>query len=78
MNITYLVVGGLTGVGYAFAMWLFENRARNVLTVSRNAISHPGVSVPKKKAKEKGCCLFVQDCDIANEKFFLELLGVII
>jgi NADPH:quinone reductase-like Zn-dependent oxidoreductase/ubiquinone/menaquinone biosynthesis C-methylase UbiE len=74
MNITHLIVGGLRGVGYAIALWMMEKGANYMLCVSRNALSHPNLPVLQKKATEHGCTLVVRNCDIADEKSFLELL----
>jgi hypothetical protein len=45
-----------------------------MLCISRNALSHPNLPALQKKAKEHGCTLVVRNCDVANEKGFLELL----
>jgi len=74
MDITHLIVGGLRGVGHAIALWMMEKGAKHMLCVSRNALSHPNLPALQKKAKEHGCTLVVRNCDVADEKGFLELL----
>jgi NADPH:quinone reductase-like Zn-dependent oxidoreductase/ubiquinone/menaquinone biosynthesis C-methylase UbiE len=71
---TYLVVGGLGGVGRAIALWMIEQGARHVLVVSRNAASHPDAAQLIDDARADGCNLYIRDCDVADEAGFLKLL----
>ncbi|KAJ5219498.1 hypothetical protein N7468_008702 [Penicillium chermesinum] len=71
---TYLVVGGLGGVGRAIALWMIEQGARHVLVVSRNAASHPDAAQLIDNASAHGCNLYIRDCDVADEAGFLKLL----
>ncbi|KAJ9316634.1 hypothetical protein DTO271D3_3141 [Paecilomyces variotii] len=73
---TYLVVGGLTGVGSAIAEWMItKTGARNVLLTSRNATSHPAARRLRDEGETCGCNVLIRDCDVADEKSFLKLLA---
>ncbi|KAE8384250.1 putative polyketide synthase [Aspergillus alliaceus] len=71
---TYLVVGGLGGIGRAIATWMIENGAKNLVLVSRHATSHPEAPQLVKMAETAGCRLQIHDCDISNEASLLQLI----
>lgn len=73
-NSTYLIVGGLGGIGRALAGWMVERGAKNILVVSRNAASHPEADPIKQRAAQNGCNLQVVNCDVSDEASFLRLL----
>ncbi|KAF7554507.1 hypothetical protein G7Z17_g2865 [Cylindrodendrum hubeiense] len=72
---TYLITGGLGGLGRAIALWMVQKGARNIVLVSRNAQSHPGAASLIQQAKDDGCNLQVRNCDVSDESSLLELLG---
>ncbi|RWA09000.1 hypothetical protein EKO27_g6114 [Xylaria grammica] len=71
---TYLVVGGLGGIGRTIAIWLAERGAKHVLLVSRNAESHVDAPELKREAKKLDCDLHIRNCDVANEDSLRALL----
>ncbi|KAH0433744.1 hypothetical protein CcaCcLH18_05731 [Colletotrichum camelliae] len=73
-NATFLVIGGLGGIARAITWWMVEKGAKNVLLVSRNAESHPQAREIADKARAEGCNLVIKNCDVSNERDFLELL----
>lgn len=72
---TYMVVGGLGGIGKSIAEWLIEKGAKAVLLVSRSAASHPDAGALVEAATEKGCNLVVRSCDVGNEDELKRLLS---
>ncbi|KAH8680684.1 type I polyketide synthase [Xylariales sp. PMI_506] len=72
---TYLVVGGLGGIGRAVAEWMIEKGARNILIVSRHATSHPDVESLSLKGAKSRCSIHFHNCDIADEASLVGLLG---
>jgi aryl carrier-like protein len=65
---TYMIVGGLGGIGLATAYWVMEQGAKNVLIVSRNAVNHPkGLSLVEQ-GQRNGCNIHLRNCDIADEE----------
>lgn len=74
-NATYMIAGGLGGVGRAIALWMMEKGAKTILLVSRNAESHPDAENLVRKATAEGCNLHVRNCDVSSEKGLIELLA---
>ncbi|KAI1412829.1 hypothetical protein F5Y13DRAFT_199683 [Hypoxylon sp. FL1857] len=73
-NATYLIAGGLGGIGRAIALWMVEQGAKNILLVSRHAESHPNATELVQKGLKGGCNIHVKNCDVSDEKALLELL----
>ena len=71
---TYLVSGGLGGVGSAIAVWMMERGAKNVLLISRKAESHLNRAELLSKANEYGSNLQIRNCDISIETQLIKLL----
>lgn len=74
-NATYLVIGGMGGIGQDLAAWMMENGAKNLLLLSRNAAINADVPRMKAMAAADGCNLQVRSCDIGNEQHFVDLLA---
>jgi len=53
---------------------MVQKGAKNILIVSRSAENHPNAPSLNETCKEGGCRAFVRNCDVADEKSFLELL----
>lgn len=70
-----MVVGGLTGIGYAVTEFLMSKGANNLLIVSRNATKQPSIANLHTKASESGCKVHIRDCDVTNESSLVELLA---
>ncbi|KAJ5338978.1 hypothetical protein N7452_005706 [Penicillium brevicompactum] len=71
---TYLISGGLGGIGRAIASWFIENGAKNVVLVSRNATKHDETPKLLEEAQAAGCRLLIRDCDVSDEQRLLSLL----
>ncbi|KAI1502213.1 hypothetical protein F5X99DRAFT_427602 [Biscogniauxia marginata] len=71
---TYLIAGGLGGIGRAITSWMIENCAKNILLVSRNAESHPDAVELVQTAKAEGVNIHVRNCDVSSEEALLKLL----
>lgn len=71
---TYLVVGGLGGIGRTIAIWLAERGARHVILISRNAETHVDAPQLRQEASDLGCDLRIRNCDVADESSLNELL----
>ncbi|KAI1563604.1 Polyketide synthase modules protein, partial [Pyrenophora tritici-repentis] len=72
---TYLIVGGLGGIGLATAYWMMEHGAKNLLIVSRNALAHPKGLALAQKGTECGCNVHIRNCDISDEANVRHLLA---
>ncbi|KAJ3560035.1 hypothetical protein NPX13_g9448 [Xylaria arbuscula] len=71
---TYLIVGGLGGIGREICSWMMGSGARNVLLVSRNAEDHPEAKLLMEIAGEKQCKLLIKNCDVSSERQLAMLL----
>jgi NADPH:quinone reductase-like Zn-dependent oxidoreductase len=72
---TYLLSGGLGGIGRTIAYWMIEKGAKNILICSRNAASHAEATALVESGKAKGCNVHIQNCDVSDEKSLVKLLN---
>ncbi|KAK3347608.1 LOW QUALITY PROTEIN: putative polyketide synthase [Neurospora tetraspora] len=71
---TYLIVGGVDGIGGAIASWMVSKGARSVVLISRNAETHPQAEGLVEDAALRGCRLQVLNCDVSSEESLVRLL----
>lgn len=62
---TYLITGGLGGLGRSLAGWFVDHGAKNLLLLSRNAMSSPHAQ-PLRDQLGDGVHLELANCDVAN------------
>ncbi|KAH9905003.1 polyketide synthase [Xylariomycetidae sp. FL2044] len=72
---TYLIVGGMGGIGRVITSWMMEMGAKNLLVVSRNAEASPDVPDMQLLAEADGCNLVIRSCDVSDEESFLKLVA---
>ena len=72
---TYLIVGGVTGIGCAVTEWMMSKGAKNLLLVSRHATTHPNAPKLQSQGEAVGCNVHIRDCDITDEDSLVELLA---
>lgn len=72
---TYLVTGGLGGIGRAITLWMIDRGAKHILITSRRGLSDPEAAQLLQSARSKGCNIQIRSCDISNEDSFVKLLG---
>ncbi|KAI1106150.1 hypothetical protein F4804DRAFT_59666 [Jackrogersella minutella] len=73
-NATFLVVGGLGGIGREMTSWLMEKGAQNVLVVSPNAEKHPGAASLLQRASREKRNLRLHNCDVSSEESLIKML----
>ncbi|KAJ4422355.1 Type I Iterative PKS [Gnomoniopsis sp. IMI 355080] len=71
---TYMIAGGLGGIGLALAEWMMTRGARHILVVSRRAESHPQAEPLRARGQARGCNVVVRNCDIAHRESLMALL----
>jgi acyl transferase domain-containing protein/NADPH:quinone reductase-like Zn-dependent oxidoreductase len=71
---TYLIVGGVDGIGGAIASWMVSKGARSVVLISRNAETHPQAEGLVEDAALRGGVLQILNCDVSNEESLVRLL----
>ncbi|KAH6660300.1 polyketide synthase [Truncatella angustata] len=74
-NSTYLIAGGLGGIGHALAKWMMNRGARQIVIVSRRAESHPQAASLIDLGQVLGCKIVVCNCDIAQEDQLVQLIA---
>ncbi|KAI0465887.1 polyketide synthase PksD [Xylaria cf. heliscus] len=64
---TYMVVGGLGGVGRLLLRWMVSRGARYILAPSRSGISSPAAASLVQEIRRKGVSIFTPKCDVSSE-----------
>ncbi|KAF2229541.1 polyketide synthase [Viridothelium virens] len=67
-NASYLIVGGLGGIGRAYARWIVDHGAKHLILLSRSAASSPQATVLKKELSATGANVILKDCNAADIK----------
>ncbi|PWY81670.1 polyketide synthase [Aspergillus sclerotioniger CBS 115572] len=63
---SYMLVGGLGGIGRATALWMADHGARTLIFVNRSGLSHVQSQATVRELAEKGVRVFVHAVDISN------------
>lgn len=71
---TYLIVGGVGGVGAAIADWMISRGARRLLLISRRAEEHAEASALRERGRQQGCVVEVRNCDVTDSNALAQLL----
>ncbi|KAG8533450.1 putative PKS/NRPS-like protein biosynthetic cluster [Bacidia gigantensis] len=66
---SYLIVGGLSGIGAAFAKWMVSAwGAKNLILLSRSGQTAKGASKLVQGLEQAGAAVRVQACDVTNRQ----------
>jgi NAD(P)-dependent dehydrogenase (short-subunit alcohol dehydrogenase family) len=65
-NATYLIIGGLGGIGRSLARWLVDHGAKNLILLSRNAVSSPHARELQSSLTVLGVNVALRNCDTAD------------
>ncbi|KAH7265653.1 uncharacterized protein BKA55DRAFT_590873 [Fusarium redolens] len=65
-NASYLLVGGLGGLGRATSAWLAEHGAKNLIFVSRSGTSKPEAAALVERLEKNGVNVAVLRCDVSD------------
>ncbi|KAL2833622.1 polyketide synthase [Aspergillus pseudoustus] len=63
---SYLLVGGLGGIGRSIIRRLIKRGAKNLIVLSRSAANKPGTHEIVKEYQDTGCRIAVRNCDVAD------------
>ncbi|KAL4894910.1 hypothetical protein BDV59DRAFT_192302 [Aspergillus ambiguus] len=63
---SYMLVGGLSGIGREMAMWMAEHGAKTLILVSRSGLSKAGCDETLTELGKKGTKGIVYACDVSN------------
>ncbi|OQD90731.1 hypothetical protein PENANT_c001G07681 [Penicillium antarcticum] len=64
---SYLLVGGLGGIGREVALWMAQNGAKSLVLLNRSGLSKEKSQTTVRELEEKGVQVMVQVCNISNE-----------
>lgn len=71
---TYLIAGGLGGLGRIMAGWFIQQGAQNLILLSRSGTNNPTAKSFVDLLKKQGACVAAPACDITNETALKEVL----
>lgn len=72
---SYVIAGGLGGLGRAVSRWLVRQGARYLILLSRSGPSTAKALELLSELKEKGAYIEAPCCDISNEESLRAVLG---
>lgn len=67
---SYLLVGGLGGIGRAIASWTVEHGAKHLVLVNRSGLSTDTARSTVGMLRKMGAEVVVRGCDISDEQAF--------
>ena len=65
-NASYMIVGGLSGLGQALAQWMVENGARNLILTSRSGLTKSGAIERVELLQKMGANVTVYAFDVSD------------
>ncbi|KAL4883330.1 polyketide synthase [Aspergillus karnatakaensis] len=63
---SYIIVGGLGGIGQSLARWMLKQGAKNLIILSRSGSNHPRAGELAEDLAQAGCKVLMPECDISN------------
>ncbi|PKY01155.1 polyketide synthase [Aspergillus campestris IBT 28561] len=63
---SYVLVGGLGGIGRATSIWMAETGARTLVFLNRSGLSQESSKAAARALKEKGIRVIVRACDVSD------------
>ncbi|KAL8726146.1 MAG: hypothetical protein Q9166_006903 [cf. Caloplaca sp. 2 TL-2023] len=73
-NATYVITGGLGGLGRSIARWMTSRRAKYLLLLSRTGAKDEAAVSLLEELKEKGVNVAAPACDISDERTLVSIL----
>jgi hypothetical protein len=71
---SYVISGGLGGIGRSVSLWMAERGARNIILLSRSGIVTEEAGATLKALKDTGCSAHVFTCDVSDEARLTQVL----
>jgi len=72
---TYLIAGGLGGLGRSIARWLVSRNARNLILLSRSRAHGDAAQALLNELEAKGVNVATPPCDVSNKKALASVLA---
>lgn len=74
---SFVIVGGLGGIGLSLAMWLVGHGARNLILLSRRGVVNTEARASLELLHQQGVRVYAPPCDVSDtnavEQAFMEL-----
>lgn len=64
---SYLLVGGLGGIGRSIALWMADRGAKNLILLNRSGLAKESAQATVQELSNKGVQIDIHACDISNE-----------
>ncbi|KAF2014709.1 ketoacyl-synt-domain-containing protein [Aaosphaeria arxii CBS 175.79] len=74
-NSTYVIAGGLGGLGRSAARWMVSKGARNLLLLSRSGHALPAATSLLQELRDKGAHIEAPPCDVTSEEQLAAVLA---
>lgn len=74
---SYILVGGLGGIGRAIALWMSDHGAKHLILVNRSGSSGEAAQTTVRKLHAKHVTVTVHACDITNEAEVAQMFAVV-
>lgn len=74
-NATYVVSGGLGGLGRSIARWMMSRGAKHLLLLSRSGTKDEAATALLDELKENGVNAAAPPCDISDEAALVSVLA---
>lgn len=65
---TYLIAGGLGGLGQSIARWMVSRNARNLILLSRSASQSETSRILVEEMESQGINLAIPSCDVSDKE----------
>jgi hypothetical protein len=65
-DVSYMLVGGLGGIGRATALWMTDHGARNLILINRSGLQNQEARDTVQALKSKGASVVAYSCDITD------------
>lgn len=72
---TYVIAGGLGGLGRSIARWMVNRGARHLILLSRRGLSNPYAHELDDDLKRRGVQVWAPSCDIADLNQLMTVVG---
>ena len=72
---SYLIVGGLGGIGRATASWMMEHGAKNIIFANRSGLARSESKEAVQALQAKGATVAVYACDVSESTHLADLIS---
>ncbi|KAE8356822.1 hypothetical protein BDV28DRAFT_144737 [Aspergillus coremiiformis] len=74
-DVSYMLVGGLGGIGRATALWMVDHGAKTIIFVNRSGLSRASSQATVQELRGNGVQVLVHACDISNRDHVMKMMN---